>query len=132
MDLKKWIKSHEGFSSHLYLDTVGKRTIGFGRNIEDNGISKDEGEYLFDNDFNRCVSDLKNYIWYTDQPQHIQDALTNMCFNLGINRLLGFKKMITALMKKDYTEAAIEALDSKWAKQVGKRANDVALMIRQG
>jgi lysozyme len=51
---------------------------------------------------------------------------------MGINRLLGFKKMIMALTVKDYTKAAIEALDSRWATQVGGRAQDVALMIRDG
>lgn len=131
-NLKDWIKKCEDFKSHPYLDTVGKLTIGWGRNIEDNGISQAEGDFMFDNDFARCQADLKQYKWYTDQPQNVQDALMNMCFNLGIGRLRGFKKMIAALENKDYTTAAIEALESKWANQVGQRAKDVALMIRQG
>ena len=132
MNLKDWIKKCEDFKSHPYLDTVGKLTIGWGRNIEDNGISQAEGDFMFDNDFARCQADLKQYTWYTTQPQNVQDALMNMCFNLGIGRLRGFKKMIAALERKDYTTAAIEALNSKWANQVGQRAKDVALMIRQG
>lgn len=56
----------------------------------------------------------------------------NMCFNLGISRLKGFKRMIVALEKKNYTVAAMEALDSKWSTQVGQRAKDIALMIREG
>tara|TARA_R110000868_G_C10972576_1_gene770491 strand:+ start:25661 stop:26059 length:399 start_codon:yes stop_codon:yes gene_type:complete len=132
MDVKQWIKRHEGYKSHPYLDTVGKVTIGYGRNIDDNGISQAEGDYLFDNDFARCERELAPYPWYVNQPQNVQDALMNMCFNLGIGRLLGFRKMITALTVKDYTTAAMEALDSKWASQVGQRAKDVALMIRQG
>lgn len=116
----------------LYLDTVGKQTIGWGRNIEDNGISKEEADFMFDNDFARCQRELAPFPWYVNQPQNVQDALMNMCFNMGIGRLLGFKKMIVALTVKDYTKAAIEALDSKWAGQVGQRAKDVALMMRQG
>lgn len=87
---------------------------------------------MFDNDFARCQKELAQYSWYVDQPQNVKDALMNMNFNLGISRLLGFKKMITALVAKDYTKAAIEALNSKWSQQVGQRAKDVALMIRQG
>lgn len=131
-NLKDWIKHHEALRLQLYLDTVGKQTIGWGRNIEDNGISKEEADFMFDNDFARCQRELAPYPWYVNQPKNVQDALMNMCFNLGIGRLLGFKKMIMALTAKDYTKAAIEALDSKWAKQVGQRAKDVALMIRQG
>lgn len=132
MEYKNWIKSNEGLSLKLYKDTVNKWTIGYGRNIQDNGLSKDEADYLFDNDFDRCQRELSSYPWYVNQPENVQAALMNMCFNLGIGRLLGFKKMITALDIKDYTKASIEALDSKWANQVGQRAKDVALMMRQG
>lgn len=131
-DLKDWIKKHEGLRLKLYKDTVNKWTVGYGRNIEDNGISKEEADFMFDNDFARCQRELAPYPWYVNQPQNVQDALMNMCFNLGIGRLLGFKKMIMALTAKDYTKAAIEALDSKWATQVPNRAKDIALMIRQG
>lgn len=131
-DVKKWIKKNEALKTKMYKDTVNKWTIGWGRNIEDNGISKEEADFMFDNDFARCQKELSRYTWYTDQPQNIQNALINMCFNLGINRLLGFNKMIAALMNKNYTIAAMEALDSKWAEQVGDRSKQVALMIRQG
>ena len=48
--LKDWIKSCEGYESHPYLDTVGKVTIGYGRNIGDNGISLEEAQIMFNND----------------------------------------------------------------------------------
>ena len=131
-DLKKWIKDHERRKLKLYKDTVDKWTIGYGRNIQDNGISPAEADFMFENDFARCEKELAPFPWYVNQPQHVQDALMNMCFNLGIGRLLGFRKMIMALTAKDYTKASIEALDSKWAGQVGQRAKDVALMMRQG
>ncbi len=132
MNVKEWIKKCERFNSHLYPDTVGKVTIGYGRNIEDNGISIAEANFMFENDFQQCLNDLIPYKWYTGQPDNIKNALMNMCFNLGINKLLGFKRMIEAIENNDYTKAAFEALNSKWAKQVGDRAKDVALMIRQG
>lgn len=127
-----WIKKHEGLRLKPYLDTVGKLTIGYGRNIDDLGITLEEAEFLLQNDLKRCRQQLAPFSWYVNQPKNVQDALLNMCFNIGISRLLGFRKMIVALTVKDYTKAAIEALDSKWATQVGQRAKDVALMIRQG
>ena len=132
MDVMKWIKGHEGLRLKAYKDTVGITTIGYGRNLEGNGISLKEAEYLFNNDIERCLKDLNNHTFYTIQSQGVKDALLNMCFNLGINRLLGFKKMVAALQEKNFTLAAKEALNSKWAEQVGERAKDIALMIRQG
>jgi len=131
MNLKEWIKKQEGFSSLPYLDTKNRLTIGYGRNIGDNGISVQEAEFLFNNDFERCKKELSEYQWYMIQPVIVQGALINMCFNLGIKRLLGFKKMIAALYIKDYAKAAKEALDSQWATQVGQRAKDIAVMISE-
>lgn len=131
-DLKEWLKKCEGYRNKIYKCTAGANTIGFGRNLDQNGISMDEAELMLNNDIRRCQSELRQYGWYRNQPTGVQDALTNMCFNMGISRLVCFTKMIAALNKNDYTTAAKEALDSLWAKQVGQRAKDVALMIREG
>ena len=130
-DLKEWLKQCEGYSNEVYTDSVGKQTIGYGRNLSDNGISQDEAELMLDNDIKDCIQDLSQYIWYLDQPEQVQIALINMCFNLGLPRLLKFRKMIYYLCEKDYLHASIEALDSKWAKQVHGRAKDIAVMIRE-
>ena len=58
-----------------------------------------------------------------------QAVLLDMCFNLGITRFLQFKMMLTALEMEEYEEAAKEMLDSKWAKQVGKRSVRLAEMM---
>lgn len=130
--VKDWIKKDEGFRSHPYLDTVKKVTIGYGRNIDDNGITEEEAEFLLDNDIARCRKELAQFPWYYLQPPGVQDALLNMCFNLGIARLSGFRKMIAALEARNYTQASKEALDSKWATQVPNRAKSVAVAIRAG
>lgn len=129
--LKNWIKQHEGLSHFAYKDTVGKLSIGYGRNLDDNGISTAEAEFMLDNDIQTAKYELNKFDWFKKQPLNVQDALTNMCFNLGITKLLKFKKMIAAIEKKDYTVAAMEALNSRWANQVGQRAKDIALMIRE-
>src|SRR6266571_2826796 len=130
-DLHLWIKSCEGLDLNSYVDTNGHLTIGWGRNLE-NGISLDEAELMFQNDLNRSIRELQQFDWYQIQPSGVKNALVNMNFNLGIKKLKGFKKMIEALQDKDYTMAALEALDSRWANQVHKRANDIAVMIRAG
>lgn len=131
-ELKEWIKGHEKFKSYPYLDTTGHTTIGWGRNLDAKGISLEEGELMINNDINEVTNQLRSYSWYLTQPKNVQYALVNMCFNLGLAGLLGFRKMIRALIAKDYTAAAQEALNSKWAEQVGQRAKDVAVMLRSG
>lgn len=132
LDVKNWIKKCEDCELQPYFDNEGILTIGWGRNLRDNGISQKEADYLFDNDFNDCQRQLSTCAWYVDQPQGVQAALINMCFNLGLPRLKGFKRMIAALEAKNYTLAAQEALNSKWATQVGQRAKDVSVMLREG
>ena len=132
ISLREWIADHEGFRSKVYEDTVGKKTLGFGRNVSDLGVTLEEAYYLLGNDINRCVKELEHYHWYNRSPCGVQEALVNMCFNLGLPRLIKFKNMIKALEGGNYNLAALEALDSVWAKQVGDRAKDIASVIRDG
>lgn len=130
-DLKLWIKKHEGLKLFPYKDTLGNWTIGWGRNLN-NGIYLNEAELMFQNDLDFTITELEHYDWFNEAPVNVQKALVNMNFNLGITKLLTFKKMIDALSAKNWTQASIEALNSKWARQVGNRAKDIALMIREG
>lgn len=131
-DLERWILSHEGLKLFPYKDTVGKTSIGIGRNLSDCGISKEEAIIFLRNDIDKCKKDLEKFSWYMMQPTGVKDALINMCFNLGLTRLMQFKNMIACLEKKDYVGAAREVLNSKYAKDVGKRANDIAVHISEG
>ena len=63
---------------------------------------------------------------WRDLPEQLQTGLLSMAFNLGGPRLQGFQKMRAAIRKGDFAQAADEALDSKWAKQVGRRADEIA------
>jgi lysozyme len=130
-DLQQWIKKGEGLKLNLYVDSTGNPTIGWGRNIR-NGISVDEAELLFQNDFKTAVAELEACNWFPSLPDGVKQALIHMNFNLGLPKFLEFKKMIAALTVKDYSLAAQEALNSKWAFQLGKRAKDIAVMIREG
>lgn len=129
--LQAWIKKCEALKLQSYVDTTGHLTIGWGRNLE-NGISLDEAELMFQNDLKRSTEELKEQPWFSKMPEGVQQALINMNFNLGIYKFLGFKKMVKALQERDFLTASIEALDSRWAKQVKSRATDISMMIREG
>jgi lysozyme len=133
MNLIDTLVRHEGLRRLAYEDSVGVLTIGVGRNIEEVGLSDDEIYYLLKNDIRRCETELDNsFRWYKDLDQVRQEAMINLCFNLGITRLRKFKLALRAMEAKDYEDAADEFLDSLWATQVGQRAVEVTYMIRFG
>lgn len=130
MDKVSLIKKHEGYRDKLYQCTAGKMTIGYGRNIEDRGISKDEAALMLANDIAECEETLKNKLDFFNELSVVRRAiLVNMMFNLGWPRLSGFKNMISAIESKDYSRASAEMLDSRWARQVGNRAIELSEMM---
>jgi lysozyme len=132
--LHRLLIRHEGFVSKPYEDTTGNITIGVGRNLDSVGLSRDEVLYLLNNDIERCDRELRhNFKWYLTLCRVRQDAIINLCFNLGITKLLTFKKALAAMEQEDFELAAEEFLDSKWAKQVGPtRSEDIAYMVSSG
>ena len=128
------LKLHEGVRSHPYDCPAGYLTIGVGRNISETGLglSDDEIDYLLRNDIERCYQELDRFAWFMDLDTVRQEALVNMCFNLGFTRLAKFTKMMGAMAEGKFSLAAAEALDSKWARQVGQRAKDIAHMLEFG
>lgn len=126
------IKEHEGFRGRPYKDSVGVITIGYGRNLEVNPLTTVEGLILLHGDMVPAWKIAKSYYSYIDELNGPRQAvLVNMAYNLG-NRIFGFKKMRYALLKEDYMEASRQGLDSLWAEQVGKRAEQLMLQLRTG
>lgn len=115
-----------------YRDGVGKLTIGVGRNLDDNGISRDEAIALLRNDTDRAIREAHQIAGFAQLNGVRKRALVNMVFNMGLPRVLGFKRMLAAIERGEYGAAAHEMLDSKWAKQVGPRANRLARMMQTG
>lgn len=130
--LEAQLMRHEGLELNPYKDTVGVLTIGYGRNLEDKGITKAEALMMLRNDIAEVRKQLAPFSWYKKQNPARKRALVNMCYNLGLQGLLKFKRMIQALENDDHIQAAHEALDSKWARQVGGRALEIAEVIRNG
>ena len=130
--LERELIRDEGLRLKPYLDSVGKLTIGVGRNLDDNGITESEAKAMLRNDIANSITELQRFGWYNRLDSRRKDAIINMHFNLGLPRLLSFKNMIAALDEQDFKRAADEALDSKWAQQVGERALRIANILRYG
>lgn len=123
----------EGRRAIAYVDTVGKMTAGVGRNITDRPFFDDEIALMLKNDIREVEKDLDRRLpWWRQMTPARQNVLANMCFNLGISRLLGFEQALTHMRAGRYDDAAREMLDSRWARQVGDRAKRLAALMRKG
>lgn len=115
-----------------YKCPAGRLTIGVGRNLEDNGITREEAYYLLRNDVDKCHRQLSLTIPFYDRlPSDKKEILLNMCFNMGLTRLLGFKRMLAAMATNNWEEAAHEMANSAWARQVGDRARRLMEKMRK-
>ena len=124
---------HEGLELHPYEDSLGILTIGVGRNLEERGISEDEAFYLLGNDIEVIWDELiKQHPIVEDLDDQRQMILLDMAFNMGVPRLGKFKKMWAAIEDGDMNEASKQALDSRWADQVGRRAERLAERLISG
>lgn len=129
---KTLIRRHEGLRLKPYQCTAGKTTIGYGRNLDDVGITQEEADALLDYDLARVLQEAAQLDFWHSLDDVRQAAIADMLFNLGLSRFLGFHNMLAAMRVADYEKAAVEMLDSRWAKQVGSRAVRLAAMIRTG
>lgn len=124
---------HEGLELFPYEDSLGILTVGVGRNLEERGISEDEAFYLLSNDIDVIWEELiKSHPIVEDLDAQRQMILLNMAFNMGVPRLSKFKKMWAAIENNNMEEASKEALDSRWASQVGRRAEELAERLITG
>jgi lysozyme len=127
------LEKHEGLELKPYRCTSEKLTIGIGRNLEDVGISKEEAYLLLENDVKNVDQQMKTYMpWATALNPARYAALINFVFNVGIGTALKFENAMAALKASDFGTAAEELLDSRWAKQVGKRSTEISEQIRTG
>jgi len=134
--VKKLLIKHEEKRKKPYDDATGKKlktgdvikgkiTIGVGRNIQDNGLTDDEVEYLLENDIKRSIKELKEiFDDFEDLPDEVKLVLIDMVFNLGKSRFLTFKKMISAVKEKNWRRMIEEMRNSRWCNQVGRRCED--------
>jgi len=126
------IKRHEGFRPRPYRCTSGKLTIGYGLNL-DSGISEKLASQILSLQIADLQSGLSGMIPFSgDLTKARQDVLINMAFNLGVEGLLGFRRMLEAAKKGNISGVCAEMKDSKWYSQVGKRADELIEQYRVG
>ncbi len=113
--IKQSIKKHEGLKLKPYLCPNKKLTIGYGRNLQDNGITIIEAEKLLETDLLNLKLELEDSIKFFHKLDHIrQNVLIEMAYNMGVPNLLEFKNTLKFMEKGDFINASIEMLDSQW------------------
>jgi lysozyme len=126
-DLLASVKQHEGCRLKAYQDTEGVWTIGYGRNIQELEIDREQAEVWLVEDLKKSIKELdRAFQGWRDHSEVRQNVLIEMQFQLGATRLAGFLKFWAALRAKDYKTAAREMLNSRWAKQAPLRVMTLA------
>ena len=136
MNLREQLLREEGSESCAYQDTLGFWTIGVGRLIDarkGDGLSQDEIEYLLDNDIKKITEQVHKFLpWISKLNEPRRAVLIGMAFQMGLRGLLGFKRTLGSIEDGQYFEAAVEMLQSEWAKQTPERANRLATQMETG
>jgi len=137
-DVKTRIKKHEGFIAKVYLDSLGKATIGYGHLLTEDddfveGViyDKDILEELFDKDFNKAKQGMEELVGTSPLPMLVKGVIIEMVFQLGKTGVSKFKNMFAALNEYDYTRAAAEMLNSAWYRQTPSRCEELANFVRK-
>lgn len=127
------VKRHEGYRRQVYTDTAGVETIGYGLNLRHRGLTEKQASVLLSDHLVEVWDALADRLnWFENLNPVRQSALVEMAFNLGIGGLMKFKRMLRAMAYCDWDRASAQALDSKWAQQVGARAETIARQIKTG
>lgn len=130
--LTQYVKMNEGFSPTMYKDTEGIWTIGIGFNLEE-GFTMEECMLILDHRLRNLVDNVARAIPSYNRLDSVRKiVLVDMAYNLGIRGLLKFRKMLAAVQRRDFEDAAKELLDSRYAAQVGGRAHRNARMMETG
>lgn len=139
--LKLELMEDEGCVDYVYKDHLGLKTVGVGHlcresdpefNLEvGDSITDDRVQELFDQDIAWTMRDCLRLIpEFSELPDEVRLILANMMFNLGASRLGGFKRMLAAIEKGDWSSAADEMVDSKWHRQVPERSGRLIARMR--
>ena len=142
MNIIELLAREEGFSKTAYCCTAGYPTIGIGWKIgrhnqslndfENMVISRPAAEAQLQNEVFAIELALSKHNWFVDLNEPRQAVITSMAYQMGINGLMKFKRMIAAIKEGDWCTAADEGLDSRWAKQTVLRAERQMVTLLSG
>jgi len=128
----KWAEAARGPELFPYRDTVGKLTIGYGRNLDDRGITRAEAEFMLDHDMAEAIADASTLPYWNSLSPVRQIVMSDMTYNLGLTKLRRFVRLNNALTIQDYSLAAHEMKDSKWYRQTERRAKVLVKAMQTG
>ena len=140
-ELKARVQDHEGLRTSVYLDSLGKKTVGIGhlvlpheeeRFAEGVEIPLEQIMEIFEMDLNRAAAGADSLIEECighDLPEQIGEVILEMVFQLGTNGVRKFKKMWKAMRVKDWRTAAAEMKSSRWHSQTPKRCEYLAEIV---
>ena len=124
----KQVKHHEGYRPSVYIDANNHMSIGYGTNLT--YLTEEEATLLLVHRLSIGLAQLNQHKWFTRLSQVRKQVILNMRYQLGMNNLLQFKRMIKALNKGYYQTAAKEMKQSKWYKQSGVRAKELVYAMK--
>jgi GH24 family phage-related lysozyme (muramidase) len=136
----KHLKMREGFENKVYLDSLGKPTVGVGHLLTEEQNKKYKvGDIVPDNILDKWLEEdsLKAWKAALKQSEDLDindldfiDSLASVNFQLGTNWFKIHKNTWKFLQTKKYDKAANEAQDSTWFKQTPIRVQDFQKAIR--
>ena len=130
-EVRKRLIEHEGIKLKPYRCTAQKLTIGVGRNLDDRGISQATATQMLEEDIEIVLDELKRALPFWEKLKwNYKEALVDLAFNMGVPRLMMFKRMLAAIEADEPEKASEELLDSRYASQVGVRASNIAALLR--
>lgn len=133
MNVLELIKQNEGLRLDLYKCPADRWTVGYGRNLEARGITKDEAQLMLENDVEYFYRRLEKFPAFLKCNENRQAVLIDMAFNMGMSGIRKFKMMWAAISLENWQGAAIQILDSKYAREdVPERAARNAEIMRTG
>ncbi len=126
------VKQDEGFRRHLYFDTTGHRTIGYGFNI-DAGITEDQATALVTIALTDWLEEVTSTLPWTATLDDVRlGVVLQLAFNLGQAGLLTFHQMLGALEAGNYRVAALALTASAAAHQEPARVARWAQQLTTG
>ncbi len=132
-ELKTRLRQEEGVKQFPYVDTTGHTTIGVGHNLTDRGLSERIIEAILDEDISIALTDVQStFSVFWTYSINRQIVILDLMFAMGKPTFMKFEKMIQAIKYSYWEKASEELLSSVWAKQVGKRAIELAEMLSEG
>lgn len=124
------LERDEGVKRTMYRDELGNPTVGVGHLLT-TPLSYRAIRQILEDDVAVAYETLTTRLpWVTTLSDARRGALINLTFNMGIDGLLGFAKMLRAIQAGDCDTAATELLNSRYAKQVGDRAQRLATQLK--